>query len=117
MKYNKTLPSTEEMQRIIRESLRDVDLSGLTDAHLTTLFNSPMTTIQHRLKRAGTSWQALKREEKARRLEEIIAKPGRIDPLDAIDALGYSDTGSFYLFFKQAMGQTFTEWRMARQLA
>lgn len=117
MNYNKTLPSTEEMQRLIRESLRDVDLSGLTDAHLTALFGAPMTTIQHRLKRAGTSWQALKREEKSRRLGEIIARPGKIDPLDATDALGYQDTGSFYLFFKQAMGQTFTEWRMARQLA
>ena len=117
MKYNKTLPSIDEMLRIIRESLRDVDLSGLTDAHLTALFNAPMSTVQHRLKRAGTSWQALKRDEKARRLGEIIAKPGKIDPLAAIDALGYSDTGSFYLFFKQAMGQTFTEWRMSRQLA
>lgn len=101
----------------VRDYLMRADLMHCTWDSLAAALGVPYRTIQHRLACSGITWQRLKREEKARRLALLLESPGKVDPLDAAETLGYAEAGSFYLFFKQTRHETFTDWRIRRQTA
>ena len=112
---NAAIPKSGDLVQRIRDYLAAADLHLAKEGALTTLLGVPARTIQHRLHQANTNWQSLKREERQRRLQVLLATPGRIHSEDLMQKLGYTDDTSFFRFFRQSMGETFTDWRMRRQ--
>lgn len=113
---NAALPKTDNLVQRIRDYLRTADLHVANEAALTALLGAPARTIQHRLHQDDTNWQTLKREERQRRLQVLLATPGRIHSEQLMQKLGYTDDTSFFRFFRQTMGETFSAWRMRRQM-
>lgn len=113
---NAALPKTDNLVQRIRDYLRDADLHVANEAALTALLGAPARTIQHRLHQDNTNWQTLKREERQRRLQVLLATPGRVRSEDLMHQLGYTDESSFFRRFRQSMGETFSAWRIRRQM-
>lgn len=110
-RHNPNLPiANGEVIDQVREYLATSDLH-CTIRDFCASIDVPFTTVQFRLKEGGTNWRTLMREEKARRLALILEAPGKLDPGDAAERLGFSETTTFYLFFRMVMGETFTAWR------
>lgn len=113
--YGRLTIDNAELVRRVREFLQRADLSECTWDAAAAEFGVSYRTIQHRLHTVGTSWQALKRDEKSRRLELLLDKPGKLSLTTALDELGYAEPAGLYLFFKRVKGQTYTDWRMRQQ--
>lgn len=110
------LPCTS-VQDLARGYLMAVDLSECNCCELAGLLEVSGETIRRRLTREGVSWRDLKREEQARRLRKIIEDGPKFDPLEASRRCGFHSTERFFQFFKQVMGQTYTDWRLDLQEA
>jgi len=113
---NAALPKSGDLVQRIRDYLAAADLHLANEPALTAMLGAPARTIQHRLHQDNTNWQTLKREERQRRLQALLTTPGRIHSEDLMQKLGYTDDTSFFRFFRQAMGETFSAWRMRRQM-
>lgn len=114
MSVNRNLPADSAVVvRRVRDHLRaQVDLADCTIGQLADAMGAPYSTIQHRLRSQGTTWEAEKRTEKTRRLKILLDKPGKLNISRAAQFCGFVEHGSFFRFFKEVMGQTFTEYRM-----
>lgn len=106
-----------EVLAMVRSVLRNADLSDCTMRMVERLLEVPFSTIRYRLTLVGTTWEQLKAEERERRLRMILEAPGRIDPVTAADVVGFRELNSFYRFFTDRMGMTYTDWRLQRQAA
>jgi AraC-like DNA-binding protein len=73
------------------------------------------TSVQYRLRLAGVSWLQLRAEERLRRVGPLLKKPGRFDAGAAAAWCGFSGPPSFYRFFQDMTGESFTQWRMRLQ--
>ncbi len=109
--------SNAEVVRTVREYLTTANLQECTWHTLADAIGVPYYMVQYRLQCQGTSWARLKREEKTRRLDALLEKPGKVDLWDLAETCGYDNPGSFLVFFKQARCETFTDWRIRRQTA
>lgn len=114
-RYRYVRGSSEQMAEKIRDYLTTADLLECKQDEIAALVGSPMSTIQHRLGQIGTSWQALKLEERRRRLDLIVKQSGKIDIEGAVLEVGFSWPATFFRFFKEVYGETFTDWRLRRQ--
>jgi AraC-like DNA-binding protein len=102
--------------RAAKTFLATADLYGCTIDSFAAHQGVKRTTLAGRLQMAGTSFTALKREERIRRLESFfMPMQGKPNADEAADLLGFAETQSFYLFFKETQCKTFTQWRLERQ--
>jgi AraC-like DNA-binding protein len=110
-RYNPNLPlANDQVIALVRDYLQNSDLHR-TCGDFCESIGVPSTTVQFRLKQGGTCWRTLVREEKSRRLELILQEPGKLDPGDAAERLGFAETTTFYMFFSSTMGETYTAYR------
>lgn len=102
---------------MVRSLLRNADLTDCTMRTVESFLGVPFVTVRYRLKLVGVTWEQLKAEERERRLRSILEVPGRIDAMTAAEVVGFRELNSFYRFFTERMGMTFTDWRLQRQAA
>ena len=82
-----------------------------TARHLETALGTPFETIRYRLRRAGTSWHALKHQERCTRLDRMILCGA--SQRDLCRALGFSMV-ALQQMFRREYGKSYTEWRKQR---
>jgi AraC-like DNA-binding protein len=102
---------------MVRSLLRNADLTDCTRRTVESVLGVPFPTVRHRLTLMGTTWEAEKARERRRRMELVINAPGKLDPQAAAQIVGFREVNSFYRFFSEQMGMTYTDWRMQRQAA
>lgn len=106
-----------EVLEMVKSLLRNADLTDCKRRTVEEVIGAPFPTIRHRLTQLGTTWEVLKTQERVRRMEQLINSPGRFDPVAAAEVVGFREVGSFYRFFQEQMGMTYTDWRTQRQAA
>jgi len=73
-------------------------------------------TVHFRLRAAGTRWPDLHHQERLHRLNQLLAHPGKFHPEQAAELCGFQEVASFFVFFQAVRGETYTAWRLRRQL-
>lgn len=102
---------------MVKSMLRNADLTDCRRKTVEAVIGAPFPTIRHRLTLVGTTWEALKTQERVRRIEQLLGAPGKLNPQVAAKVVGFREVNSFYRFFTEQMGMTYTDWRMQRQVA
>lgn len=104
-----------KLSETIRGGLEQGDLLSLDLLTTAKALGYSRETIRRRLTAEGTSWRALVKQERERRLRDFMARPGRLRGEDGADALGYAEVQSFFRFFESTTGRGFREWLIERQ--
>lgn len=100
---------------LVARFLREADLNEIGRCSVAEAYGVSWETLRRRLMAEGTSWSELKTRERTRRLVDILETTPRFNAVVVARGLGFQSTERFFTFFKSVMGQTYTEWRMARQ--
>lgn len=115
-KLHPNLPQDNQaVVRLIQSHLAKADLFYVRFEDVSEALDVPFNTILCRLRKTGTNWETLKRQERTRRLMENLDLLGRKNINGVARQCGYAGNESFLMFFKRVMGKTFTQWRLDRQ--
>lgn len=99
----------------VNSYLSSADLTRCNRVTAAEHLDTSPTTLGRRIKKAGYSWQELKDAERMRRLRPIMDGYRKSSWRSVATLCGFNEVNSFYRFFKDTMGMTWTEWRMRRQ--
>lgn len=108
------LPSSDEIfMARVHEFLRSTDLLRCGSSDMAERLSVSYSTLQRRMKAAGTSWEQEKRREKLNRLGECLVTPGAA-PEDMATHCGFWGMDSFYRFFRESTGVNFATYKASK---
>jgi len=110
------LASEQSLERV-RSFLAGSELGAVTLQQIADALGVHKNTVYNHLEACGTGIAIERQRERERRLEKLLARPGKLRAGDAATELGYAEVGSFFRFFRRVKGESYTDWRRRRQSA